>query len=227
MSPSSPPAEAEYGGPLDLPARLARRLAQPLPGRVAQERFSPELCHGRHFDRPPAGARRAAVALLLYPGPAGWLLPLVLRPASMKSHAGQIALPGGVIDPGETDCQAALRELHEELGVPAASVRPLGALSGLLVFVTNFWVTPWVAVLDQPPHFVPSPDEVADVLEVPLPWLLDRDSQARGLRTERGITFSAPYWEWRGRQIWGATAMILGELEAVLRECGGVAGDCQ
>ncbi len=201
-------------------ARLAARLAGPLPGREAQERFSPTLAYGRHFDRAPADARQAAVAILLYPQAGEWWLPLVLRTASMSSHASQIALPGGMIEPGELPEQAALRELEEELGVDRSTVRLLGPLSPIWVFVTNFQVSPWICTVGQRPDLRPCEHEVAEVIEMPARWLLDPANIAEGQRTERGVTFTAPYWRWQERQIWGATAIILGELEGVLRDHG-------
>src|SRR5690606_9786945 len=117
---------------IQLPEQLARRLQQgQLPGRKAQARFEPLLSYGRHFGPPRYDARPAAVIALLFPAEGDWHLPLVLRPARLAAHGGQIGLPGGVVEPGESAQQAALRELEEELGVPPGAVHTIGELSPL------------------------------------------------------------------------------------------------
>ena len=201
---------------------LAERLRGELPGRVAQARFEPELAYGRHFARPLADARQAAVVMLLYRHEGRWHLPLALRPTSLSSHGGQIGLPGGVIEPGETSGQAALRELQEELGIDPARVTLLGELSPLYVFVSNFLVHPWVALLDGSPKFVASPFEVAEILEVPLAHLLDPSQVGRYHRQARGVRFTAPTICFEDHCVWGATAMMLGELIVLLEECDSV-----
>lgn len=200
----------------NLPDLLAARLQQPLPGEASQTAFQPELSHGRHFHTPPPWARPAAVLLLLYPDLGGWHLPLVLRPGHLSHHAGQIGFPGGAIEAGESPQAAALRELHEELGVPPAQVRLLGQLSPLNLYVSNFTVLPWVGVARQRPEFVPHPGEVAHVIEAPLDQLADASRRTR-LQVQRGLLrFWAPGIALGPHTIWGATAMILGEFLAVL-----------
>jgi 8-oxo-dGTP pyrophosphatase MutT (NUDIX family) len=202
----------------DLPFRLARRLALPLPGRVAQSRFEPELSFGRHYAPPPIDARSAAVIVLLYPRDGIWHLPLMVRPQTMMDHAGQVSLPGGTIDPGEEPARAALRELEEELGVGCESVQLLGPLSPLYLFVSNFSVLPWIGVVPSTPALRPSPIEVAELLEVPLPYLLDETNLDRHTREFHGLRFTAPHIRWQNHYVWGATSMILGELISLLRE---------
>ena len=133
--------------------RLRDELRRPLPGADSQRQMAPEPISGPYFGDPPEGARRAAVILLLYPAIDGWRLPLLVRPIDLAHHGGQIGLPGGLIEPGETTWQAALRELHEEIGVPPDGIEPLGELSPLYVFVSNNHVSPWVAAIDRARRF--------------------------------------------------------------------------
>ncbi len=192
--------------------RLRIGLRRPLSGRVAQRRFEPELACGRHFADPPAGAREAAVVTLLYPAAKGLLIPLIVRPDQMEHHANQVSLPGGMVEPGEESSAAALRELEEEIGVPAARIELLGRLSPLYVFVSNHYVIPWVAVLDVRPTLRPDAREVAEVLELPLDHLCDPAYHDAGWHETRGIRIRTPYIACGRHRIWGATAMILAEL---------------
>ncbi len=201
-----------------LPEQLASRLAAPLPGRLAQSRFQPELSYGRHFGPPPTHARPAAVLILLYPHEDQWHLPLTLRPAHLPDHGGQVSLPGGVIEPGETSQAAALRELTEELGVDAAGVELLGELSSLYLFNSNFRVTPWAATFAHRPAWSANPAEVAELFEVPLDHLLDPANTTTHLRAQRGLVSLVPCFQWQSHAIWGATSMILGELAALVAE---------
>jgi len=194
---------------------LRAELQRPLPGLEAQRRMAPMPSRGPYFDPPPEGARRAAVIILLYPADTGWRLPLIVRPAELAHHGGQIGLPGGFIEPGETAWEAALRELEEELGVPAKGIEPLGQLSPLYVFVSNNYVTPWVAAIDHRPAFLINAAEVAEVLELPLANLLDPAQNGVFWREHEGIRQRVPYFAFGSHRIWGATAMILAELAAV------------
>lgn len=204
----------------DLPIRLARRLQEPLPGWPAQVRYQPELSLGRHRGPPPLTARQAAVLVLLYPHEQQWHVPLMLRPLHMPDHAGQVSLPGGMIEPGETSREAAIREYTEELGAPADDLELLGQLSPLYLFATNFQITPWVATVGAQPRWQPSEREVQRLLEVPLPHLLDPLNTSHIERRQRGLEFRAPCFRWDSEAIWGATSMILAELIASVREVG-------
>jgi len=102
---------------------LRERLAGTLPGLEAQMRFAPfPVRPGWQAGYFPADARAAAALLLVYPNEAGIAVPLTVRHRGLARHAGQISLPGGATDPGETLVQAALREAEEEIGVDPASV---------------------------------------------------------------------------------------------------------
>ncbi len=205
---------------LELPDAIAAHLAKrDSPRREAQRLMEPALSYGRHFGPPTHRARPAAVVVLLYPTDQGWHLPLTVRPTTLRGHAGQISLPGGVVEPGETSEAAALRELEEELGVARDGAQLLGRLSPLYVFVSEFQISPWVAAVAQRPPFQPSPGEVSELLEIPLAHLLDPASRGVHHRRQRGIELTAPHFLWGRHRIWGATAMILSELAAVVCEC--------
>ncbi len=171
---------------------------------------------GRHRGPARANARQAAVLVALYPRDGTWHVPLMLRPAHMVDHAGQVSLPGGTIEPGESSQEAALREFSEELGVGTEGLEVLGQLSPLYLFASNYQITPWVAALDRLPAWVPSQREVARLLEVPVAHLLDGGNTGHVDRRQRGLGFRAPCFLWDSERIWGATSMVLAELVALL-----------
>lgn len=201
-----------------LPERLARRLALPLPGRTALQRMSPELAYGRHFGPAPDSTRQAAVLALIYPVESRWHLLLTLRREGLSSHSGQVCFPGGMAEAHETLEQTALREFVEELGADASGFQSLGALSSLWVHISNTLVTPFVAVAPERPRFVPSADEVAAILESPLSELFNPANQGQHWVERRGLTFRAPHYLLQGKQVWGATSMMIAELLQVLQE---------
>ncbi len=199
----------------DFADRLEQSLQQAA-GQAASRRFASELTYGRDKGPPDLGARHAAVMILLYPTANGWSLPLTLRPAELKPHGGQISLPGGTLEEGETSQEAACRELEEELGVPSANVRPLGTLSDIYVFASNHLVTPWVSLCNHRPTWEPQATEVAEVIELPLDLLANPDSLQTTYRRMAGVQFRSPYFAVGTHQIWGATCLILGQLVHLL-----------
>jgi len=159
----------------------------------------------------------AAVLLLLYPWEGRWHFPLTLRTSHLDTHAGQVSLPGGAVEAGESTSQAAIREFCEELGQDGTPLDLLGALSPLYVQASNYLVTPWVAAAAARPRFAPNPNEVAEVLEMPLECLLDPACFGSHGRKYEGREFTVPHFLFQTHQIWGATCMILGEMATVLR----------
>jgi 8-oxo-dGTP pyrophosphatase MutT (NUDIX family) len=194
---------------------LSARLARGLPGRAAQRCMAHRLAYGRHHGPVPEDARQAAVVLALNRASAGWSLPAILRPETMKAHAGQISLPGGLIEADETAPQAALRELEEELGCSAATMRVVGQLTPVYVFVSGFQVTPIVALSEQPLALKPNEHEVAAVVDLPLVELTDPSLRGRHVIERRGLRFSVPHFDIAGQRVWGATSLILAEFIAL------------
>jgi 8-oxo-dGTP pyrophosphatase MutT (NUDIX family) len=206
-----------------LEDQLRDRLRHPLPGKDAQLRFAPRP--GLKSWDPaarPDDARTAAALLLIYPGSEGPTVVLTQRHADLPHHGGQISLPGGGLHAGEIPPDAALREAHEEIGLDPTNVRVIGSLSTLWVIVSRFVVHPIVAVADSRPDFVPCAREVASLIEAPLNTLWDparlkfESRVRRGADGNPGLTVSVPYFDVDGHQVWGATAMILGELGVAL-----------
>lgn len=204
-----------------LAERLEARLAAPLPGRAAHLRMAPL----RRTEDPAMlsvegkGGRLAATLVLLYPleGSAPALV-LTVRQPSLRDHSGQISLPGGRIERGETPEEAALREGWEEVGVDPAAPHVLGRLSPLYIPPSGFSVTPVVAAMENRPPFQPHEAEVAALLEVPLDRLLDPATRRLSERDVRGGRFEVPHYALDGYEVWGATAMMLAELVAIAAE---------
>jgi 8-oxo-dGTP pyrophosphatase MutT (NUDIX family) len=201
--------------PAGLTAALRERLLEPRPGPAVFRRMAPELAYGRHAGPPALDAREAAVLVLLYPESGTWYLPAMLRPSEMKFHAGQIALPGGVVEPDEAPYETALRELSEELGVGPEGIFVLGGLHPLFVFNSNFWIKPFLAVAHARPEFCLNPDEAAELIEIPVPALLDPALRGEHRIERRGLVFRAPHYQIGPHRVWGATSLILAELAAL------------
>ena len=202
-----------------LRARLAERLAGPLPGHDAHAEMAPfparatveTLSIERNEGRP------AATLVLLYPGDAGEArFVLTVRHGGLRDHAGQVSLPGGSLEAGETPEAAARREAWEEVGVDPDALDVLGRLTPLYIPPSKFSVWPVVAVTPTRPPFVAQETEVVQILDVPLADLLDRSRRQRALRDAPLGRFEVPYFDLGGHEVWGATAMMLAEFVAVV-----------
>ena len=158
---------------------------------------------------PPGEPAEAAVLAGLVPRAEGTQVLLTRRTDSLRHHGGQVSFPGGRIEVSDADAvAAAIRESQEEIALAPAQIAPLGFLDPFTT-ISGFRVVPVVAVID--PGYVahPDPNEVADVFEVPLDYLMSPDSLRRVELEYRGRHRVVLEYDWPGQRIWGATASIL------------------
>jgi len=173
---------------------------------------------GKALSLPGAQLRESAVlAPLFLRGGEPWLL-FTKRPATLRRHAGQISFPGGTRDDQDlTPLHTALRETSEELGIPPEQVEVLGMLDEIPT-ITSFRIVPFVGAIPEGLPLRPNPEEIAELIEVPVRALmvptLPRVERWNVMEKEREVYF----YDYGAHVIWGATARILKDLLAVLRE---------
>jgi len=207
-------------------ASLVPRSRTPTRAEIAARLIDPERLSRARIDAsdaaliaglPASKLREAAVLVPIVWHDAEPSILLTRRSEELNSHAGQVAFPGGRLEPGETAEAAALREAAEEIGLDPRLPVIAGELPAY-VTGTGFRVTPVVAFLDPPLTLTPDPREVAEIFELPLATVLDPAGPGRQKREVRGQM--REYWVWPHPQffVWGATAAMLVNLAAVLRD---------
>lgn len=184
-------------GPQTDPRLLAERLAAATPRKLQIDGF-----------------RRASVLVPLLYGPDGVEVLFTVRAARLKSHAGEIAFPGGRLDPGETHVEAALRETEEEVGLSVTPDQVLGRLSDH-PSPAGYVATPYVAQVPWPQELTLNPGEVDAVFTVPLAELLAIEPQTRvaELARYRRLLYAYPWGEYL---IWGFTGNVVRDLLEVI-----------
>jgi 8-oxo-dGTP pyrophosphatase MutT (NUDIX family) len=197
--------------------RVESGLRAPLPGIPAQLLMAPDPRPGQKaYFEVEGTALKAGVLLLLYEEGGELRLLLTRRTERVLHHPGQISFPGGEQHAGESVEATALRETEEELGLDLGAVRILGRLTPLYIPSSNYCMYPTVAHLPVRPVFAPQADEVAETIEVPVAHLMEPKNRGRMDWTIGARKVDAPFYEFLGHKIWGATAMVLAEFLAVL-----------
>ena len=154
-------------------------------------------------------AREAAVLVPVVDRPEGASIILTMRATHLRKHSGQIAFPGGSIDPTDASVEdAALREAEEEIALDRRFVETIGRLPRY-VTTTGFRITPVLGIVSPGFHVAPNPEEVDEIFEVPLPFLMDAANHARESRVWQGVERHYYVMPFENRFIWGVTAGIL------------------
>lgn len=191
-----------------------------VPGESSHFIMAPELRMKElnNFNIEERNPRKAAVMMLFYPKETETYIALILRPKYEGVHSGQIALPGGKVEPFDLNyTETALRETEEEIGIPRNDVDVLKALTKVYIPPSNFWVFPFIGVVEQRPNFILQKEEVADVIEVKLTDLLNDDNvTSQVLTTSYAKNIEVPSFTLNNYVVWGATAMMLSELKVFL-----------
>lgn len=189
-----------------------------LPGVEAQNKMCP-IEGGAPYRKVPDDHRKAGVLALLYPKQGETYLAFIRRASKHEGdkHAGQIGFPGGQYEAyDESMMHTALREVNEEIGVSSGDIRVITALTELYVYASNFLVSPFLGRIDYTPTFNPQIEEVDEILEIPLTHF-QKDIKSKGIFKVRDIMLSdVPYYDLGSDRLWGATAMIMSEIEEIL-----------
>jgi len=199
---------------------LEKRLAQDLPGFDVQNKMAPK--GSERYRNVSTDHKVACVLALLFPKNDQWHLSLIERTSIHPDdkHAGQISFPGGKLDENDAsyeDC--ALRETYEEIGIAPDTIGILGELTPLYVYVSNFLVHPFVGFTTESPKFVIQETEVKSIIEVPMKhFTKSKHKQVGDIHVRDLILPETPYYDVYGQKLWGATAMMMCELEQVWSE---------
>lgn len=201
---------------------IKKQILTALPGTEVQWHMASSDRMKKHFPRSPGkDALVAAVLILLYPEKGSVYTILMQRPEYDGIHSGQISFPGGKKEPSDADnVQTAVREANEETGVDPASISVIGTLTPLFIPVSNMLVTPVVGWTREKPDFHYHPGEVVFLINVDLKKLLDPLIIKIKPFQIHGELIDVKYFDYEGNVIWGATAMIISELLAIIRKTG-------
>ena len=208
----------------ELTLFLKDRLTGAMPGETAHNAMKPRLANGAPLNiKHPTPPRPGAVLILIHSVDGIAHFPLIQRPNYEGVHSGQIALPGGKKEASDSDLfETALRETEEEIGVARNQIEVIGNLSSFYVAASNFQVLPVVGKINEPPQYILDSREVEEVINPRIADLTEASNKKRkDLLVRGGVTLNSPYFDLQGKVVWGATAMMLSEFEAILNEFAG------
>lgn len=192
-------------------------------GEISHAKMSPpyRLKLAEQMKEKEKTAKEAAILALFYPNAQGeTCLVLILRKTYKGVHSAQVGFPGGKYELADKDLQVtAIRETEEEIGVPKSSIEVIKKLSPLYIPPSNFMVHPYVAMSKKTPNFIKQDEEVEAIIEVRLTDFLNEENNTTArVSTSFGVTANVPALKLNGHNVWGATAMMLGELKDLLKQ---------
>ncbi|MDP8241184.1 MAG: CoA pyrophosphatase [Candidatus Hatepunaea meridiana] len=196
----------------DFPEKLKNALARPLPGSASQNKMAPEGRHRKSFEK----RYSAAVLIALFQDDNRWRFPLIQRAEDGYVHSGQIGFPGGSIESGEIQVEAALREADEEIGLNPDAVNVIGQLSPLPIPVSKFLVYPVVGIVNEEPEWDINRSEVQSIFTVSIDDIMNPGNINRETRQLASGLKIVPFFHLGGFKVWGATAMMLSEFKVVI-----------
>lgn len=202
----------------DFAKHLKYHLQQALPGENEQLKMAPSSRKSsEYYFQQNSHPQKSSVLILLYEKNNCIHTLLTLRSTYKGVHSSQISFPGGKIEEGESIVEAAFRETNEEVGVPETELELIGNLSSLFIPASNYIVNPVVARIINTPIFVRNEREVEQILEVSIHDLLDISKMStKQLETSYAGLVEAPFYNFEEHHVWGATAMIISEFNAVI-----------
>jgi 8-oxo-dGTP pyrophosphatase MutT (NUDIX family) len=201
--------------------KLTGQLQQPLPGYEAQYKMAREFRdHPLDTERYHANARLGAVLILFYPKDNDIHTVLIQRPTYEGVHSAQVAFPGGKKEENDfTLIDTALREASEEVGIEKNKITIAGNLTHLYIPPSNFLVTPVVGFSESRPEFMLQKNEVEEIIEVDLKTLSNESFiSEKTINLQYNISLRVKYYDIFGRTVWGATAMMIAELNEILKK---------
>ncbi len=196
--------------------RLKSSLSNNLPGISAQRKLMVQPQIPLKWPTSNRSLKPAGTLLLLYPDHDSIHFFLTRRSHDVEHHKGQISLPGGVQEKGESLVETALRETEEEIGIQDP-IEILGQLSPLPVPISGFEIYPFVGWISKKPDTIIQESEVEKVFSATIDELLNDQFEKNKKDTIRGFPVNIPYFQLNGEKVWGATSMILSEFKALLQ----------
>jgi len=193
----------------------------PLPGEEAHKKLAPliRINELSEIDMSKRNPQKAGVMAIFYPGEDKQTrLVLILRKTYKGVHSNQVGFPGGRVEIDDKDLEeTALRETEEEVGIPRSDIEVLIKLTKLYIPPSNFWVQPYVGILNKTPNMVAQESEVEAILEVKLSEFLDdKNVITENLSTSYADNIEVPAYMLNGYVVWGATGMMLSEIRELL-----------
>jgi 8-oxo-dGTP pyrophosphatase MutT (NUDIX family) len=201
--------------------QLSNRLSAPLPGEEAQYLMAPGSRRRLTDDEIEAyNPRKSAVLILIFPENNHIKTIFIVRPTYKGVHSGQVAFPGGKFEESDSDLQqTALRETFEEVGVHPSLITIIGKLTDVYIDPSNFLVHPYVGYVNARPNFIADAREVAKIIDYNLFDLHNEAIQStKEITIAETFQLTVPCYDIHGETLWGATAMMVSELNALTKE---------